>query len=478
MSAIIDNKNNKNNINETNGTTEVLINDFLSWFDNKLAQFLILDLSDINIELRLLFDNMQLLKKQSETFKSYSMLLPASQAQSRVVKLCTQIDTIVISCQYDYSGIYPPILEEKGFIDKKQKKLKEHIKSLGNETYMPILLPDSDYLKDLISKIRSRLRTIEEMASSKNLSRADVGNGQGPLAIRETVLNILNILERLEKYQLKQIMITDYISNIKSIVHQPLLNYAKKIENLPPLQSLLVTLNSESILLNKSQDKYKVISKVPILLEVSQIKIELEGLENILIDLLAPIKTIFEYFISKNDGKTNSFSSLQWVKNLSSIILYPNKELLGKLIDKTIMNNFLLHIIGLQKYIKGLKTNQLPPSNNELLINSIKNIELFNKELFLAYHEDWYLRVNLIDSKTTNNIEFLSNYNNLEAIRTEYIKSSEIYEKSMSIYQDLLIKYKNEYSGLQNLVVNLEELCFDELNVKVNINVKFPQLNL
>lgn len=463
-------------INTSNDIIEISINDFLSWFDNKLAKFLVLDLVDINIELHLLSDNMSLLKKQSEAFKSYSILLPATQA--RVVKLCTQIDTIVLSCQFDYSG-YPEILEEKGYTERKQKELKENIKLLGNnETYMPLLLPDSDYLKDLISKTRNRLRTIEEMASSKNLSRADVGNGQGPLAIRDTVLNILNILERLEKFQLKQIMITDYITNIKSIVHQPLLTYAKKIENLPSLKYLLDTLNSESVVLNKTQEKYNVISKIPILLEVSQLKIELEELENILFDNIEHIKIIFEYFISKNDGKTNSFSNIQWVRNLSSILSYSNIELLGKLIDKTIMNNFILYIIELQKYIKSLKSNQLPSSTNDLLTNAMRDIELLNKELFLTYHEDWFVRINLIDSKTTNNIEFLSNYNNLESIKAEYMKSIEIYEKTTSIYQDLIVKYKNEYTGLQNLVGNLEELCSDELNLKVKIIVKYPEFNV
>jgi hypothetical protein len=169
------------------------------------------------------------------------------------------------------------------------------------------------------------------------------------------------------------------------------------------------------------------------------------------------------------------------------------------------MESFASSVLELQTVLKNPPPANAPPSLKyvvssldltilsrraqlfaEISDDVLVGIEMFDIEMFSAHIEDWKTRVYEIGSHgdfITESIfveiksttpEFEKKYKELTKIRQNYKKSSEVYEKKLQQYNEILAHHEKIRMELYHMKLKLQEICMSELKEDVEIILPFP----
>jgi len=194
---------------------EVHLEHFTSWFEDKLFHALSYELSRINsIQLELM-SKVSALQNGCEQLRKYVVGMNIlAQNQKPVLKLFDQVDSIL--AQFTSNQHYVPVsIASNG---------KEH--PIMVSSIQP--LPDTDYLKNYLYRLRNKARTLEEQFSSskvvKNMEPADSSRLLPAVTntLLRPLLNIVATIDELDAEYAKHVPLIEHISDLKATVHKPL----------------------------------------------------------------------------------------------------------------------------------------------------------------------------------------------------------------------------------------------------------------
>ena len=225
----------------------------------------------------------------AELRQSHSAATPTPQV-SRIVKLCDQIDAL--------STLYG----------------QEHPK-----------LPGSTYLADIAQKLRNRLKTVDDMASSSKIVRTDPLVASSLSSIRRVIVQINSTIASLEAAQRQQSICTDYIDSMHVHVLDPILALVQQNLNLSANQDTQQIMSAAKNV-TEAEETYKEACRRPIFVKVVTLKREAEQLQAALDDMLGPLREV-----TMNGKVARAFSQMEgasWHRNLINMLSFSISETL------------------------------------------------------------------------------------------------------------------------------------------------------
>lgn len=243
---------------------KVKLSEFPNWFEKQLKSITQYEMDEIAKVMNQIDDSVKSLKALSIEYKN-SQSLHAQPLINRMQKMCEHIESL--------NAVFS------------SKPLSKH----------GTLLIDAEFLKELITKLKSKLKTIDDLASMRKVDLHKVkSNNNKPSAtsgprsdsgssnkkptdialIREEVRNALSHIDSLEALVVKKVHVLEYFSEIKAVVHKPIQEMNSKSAQLPNLGEVEKQLLNEGETLKKVLDNYNHARSVEILAKMARIKVE------------------------------------------------------------------------------------------------------------------------------------------------------------------------------------------------------------
>ncbi len=196
---------------------KIKLPDFVDWFEPKLLNSLSADLSVFNTTVQKVNDLILQLKNLSDDSRSLASI--TTNTNSRTLRICDQIDSL--------------------FSEYIHNKHCNRANSSPDCLY-PInsTLPDAEYIREMTSRIRNRLKVIDEIVVSKKNDSATKapkgGNNSGgkgdsgkkpfemPASIRADIRTLTSTLEALDSQYAVLTTHLSYLLTVKQAVHRPI----------------------------------------------------------------------------------------------------------------------------------------------------------------------------------------------------------------------------------------------------------------
>ena len=161
----------------------IRLQDYLNWFERHLISIASFDLDDLLTALSRLDDNTITLKNLASEYKSSLAVLSPSQS-NKAQKIIDQIDALALFLP-NASTISPPSSSSNSSAtplpssaSSSSSSSSSSSTSISNKAAPPVLstLPDSEQLRDIILKNKSKLKSVEDLASSSR--KVDAGKAK------------------------------------------------------------------------------------------------------------------------------------------------------------------------------------------------------------------------------------------------------------------------------------------------------------
>lgn len=396
----------------------VSIDCFISWFENKLLRNLCLDLGSVTSSFEQIKSMLLLLVKYSKNLRGISSSPP------KFAKFCDQINSLALSY---------------------------------TENDLPIL-PDSEFIRECVSKLRTKLRVTLE--SSSKVLRKDLGTGNLSTLIRHTIHSILLSLNELEMHARHQQQLTDYLTELKLRTSKPLHALFDKVSLLPAhVTDDEIEVYRRAV--SEAKDIYnEAVSVVPIQ-QILQLKGEAEYIEDEVNRMLGPLRQAAR----SNKLPVTRKESGSWCRSLLLLLQSPEEELLSKLYAKSAVQEFASTILDIQSadrsdgsrssgQQRGSFVDLLPKG----LFAAVRDLDL---ELFLAYLSDWQRRADKI-AQATASPDFEKSYKRLVKARTGLQKSQESLDKKLAQADAVIAQYAELRRELEACAADLAQVCAEE----------------
>eukprot|EP00597_Dinobryon_sp_UTEXLB2267_P007317 CAMPEP_0170086360 /NCGR_PEP_ID=MMETSP0019_2-20121128/21054_1 /TAXON_ID=98059 /ORGANISM="Dinobryon sp., Strain UTEXLB2267" /LENGTH=403 /DNA_ID=CAMNT_0010303365 /DNA_START=22 /DNA_END=1233 /DNA_ORIENTATION=+ len=354
---------------------------------------------------------------------------------------------------------------------------------------------DLENLKDLVLKKRSRLKGIDELLDLKRpeVGKVKSGGGSGisnvaktsvfsksdgvkkvydSTLLRSEIKSGLALLDSLDIIIQKKETMLEYFSDVRHVVHDPLESMNSILTTLPNLSEIENQFRSETEVLNRAITAYNTARSVEILSKMATLKFEIDQIEHVVNEMLAPIK-----FVVLNAGisKVQSISGSKkgWLPTLVNILQLNTVELLSNGSNESIRSSFVASVLELQRHLSGALDIKSYSFNSALGEDVKESIQTFDFELFAAFLDDGAERVSLYNSVTKSE-EFVKCYKNLVNARNIVQRYRLQYEKLYGSYVTA-VRVHNEAKGhLNELQIQLGEFAWTDLGQPVD--VVFPQV--
>lgn len=264
--------------------------EFPSWFESKLSDNLIFELHDIADLLDKIRSDVSDMQSISNTLRDLYANVTATPQIARILKLCDQIDAI--------ASLY------------------------GHETPK---LPGSSYLADLTQKLRNRMKTVDDMASSSKIVRTDPVVASSLSSLRAIIHAIVSTIESLETAQRRRAVITDYIDYIHLNVLDPIISLVQQNSRLSANQDTQQILSAAKDV-SDAEAEYKQAFMGEIFIKMLTFKRERQALQAALDDMLVPIRNVV-----KDSNVAATFlrmEGISWHRNLVNMLSCPTTEML------------------------------------------------------------------------------------------------------------------------------------------------------
>jgi hypothetical protein len=201
------------------------------------------------------------------------------------------------------------------------------------------ILPDSCSIQENLTKLKSKIKTIDELVLKKNentkqktlktsttiRNESNKKNVEASF-LKQEIRKILYYIDVLEsKIISKKInLILSYFNSIKNLIHKPYQEILSKLSNNPSTAESKKMIDSEFEVFKKSEDAYNTIKTSEILLKTANLKSELEFIESKCSDLIECIKQFmvgqYSSFFFKSEDSTRKWNST--LKNLIQLSIF------------------------------------------------------------------------------------------------------------------------------------------------------------
>jgi hypothetical protein len=204
-------------------------------------------------------------------------------------------------------------------------------------------------LKDVITKMRSKLKVLEEMAASSKLQKVDSASGGNVAAVIRNVLhNMQASIDRLEYNSQKQSKVLNYLLNIKQTVKRPIMAFQQKLSEVIALRDGTSIAEAKHAL-QEAELQCQAIKKAPAHARVAQIEKEVRMIECFVGDMVKPIRDIVQLMNAsagaggggggKQGGGQHAASaggarSSEWAKSLRTLMAGVDSDLLERCKNK------------------------------------------------------------------------------------------------------------------------------------------------
>lgn len=285
----------------------------------------------------------------------------------------------------------------------KFQKVVDHLESLAQlEARVPRLL-DADFLKELSSKFRSKLKTIEEVLSSSKTSKKESELKTGIAEIRSEVAAITSLLDNFDSYQAQQCFLLNHHSRIKEKIHKPIQEILSEVEAFGSFDKLKGAELSTNKMLNNCKQAYETARRHPVLQSTALLKTEAEYIENILMNIISPLQELSsvvsvsstESIVAVSDEFSEKESAIlanMWPAFFVKLLRCSTSEFLVRCGNRGTLEVFLSSILEQHNAIiaaNALNDISCGPKLREYVekLNSVAS--KFDFELFTAYISDW-----------------------------------------------------------------------------------------
>eukprot|EP01041_Mallomonas_annulata_P000562 gene562-1083_t len=420
---------------------EVSMTQFPSWFERKMNLHLIIDLGFVNNALEEIHHHILFLETLTAKLRKLHSgpVSQPSQQHSRLTRFCDQLESLTT-------------------------------------IQTPPALPDTESLKDYIQKVRSKLKTIDDMASSPKLFRKEADVDEISRSIRNTTHSIFECVDELEESLSKQSILTDHLGELNTSYLHPLSALLRKYEELPPaLSANDVILLAQNI--EHAEEAYNKSKSVDVLQQVARMKAEAEYIEGIVNAMLLPLRVAAR--ASKAPSPRRETSSVGRVF-LPMLTGAEENFFVHSANRSTTIDEFTSCLLELHTSAPSTITTSTPSSSSTntspLKASPTTNVSNdlrvavcgLDLELFWAYMEDWKLRADTIAHMTVSS-EFEKAYKKLVQTRLDLQRANEQYEQRMTVMHHSLNKFNEVKGELLKFQSSLKQLCISELNEDIDI---------
>jgi hypothetical protein len=264
-------------------------------------------------------------------------------------------------------------------------------------------LIDIENTNDFISKVKSKLKLIDEALNSKKndsgktkatTSRSETKKGFDPLSIRNEIKHTLISLDNLEQRLSKDVLVLIFFAELKADVHFPVNDMILGFSRLPSIAEFkqLVDLEFEEV---KRYENIFIDTRAAECLKIAaKLQNELQFIELCVTDIVQSIRIlanadVFE-FVSNVVGIAKTDTASSWLHICCSMSHMPIAKLLLRCISK-----YVEHILASFIYTHQDECGALPHSSWCVLfvIFSIINVEncrvdcnhIFYSDRFTSY---------------------------------------------------------------------------------------------
>ena len=277
--------------NETKVVSDPITVPFLQfpkWFDEQM-------LTRMPTEFQLIEESMDQLGsciyKLQLIIDDLKLHIPQSQLNSsnKLQKLLEQFDVVFSILQIK---CFPSKFNEM-LTAMRDAKVKFDLKEV--QTKISSMFPDSSTLKDITSKIRTKLKAIDESLSSKGLLQElkQKNITINIAALKISMNDLLSTVDLVEKNMIKRYTeVTDYLETINSKLYEPMNAFIEKISILGKMKSLSDELKAKHAALIKLDDEYEQIRGNELLSLVLKKQREAILIEKTVDEMLLPIKSL------------------------------------------------------------------------------------------------------------------------------------------------------------------------------------------
>jgi hypothetical protein len=206
--------------------------------------------------------------------------------------------------------------------------------------FQPPLLPSSDYIDDFITKLRKKLKTIDEMASSTKLTKTEGDNNSilSTVNIRQTVQTILHELDTLEKLKNNHNILISYINEIKISLFIPLNSLLNEYDSITPNTNDIKTCIDNR---NITHNMYMNLCESMMFTEIATCKKEAEDIEILVHELLNPLRNIIR---NLQHSSSSTLRDPIWSQALLPLLSCQTGELLARCCSKSVFHNNLVSL--------------------------------------------------------------------------------------------------------------------------------------
>lgn len=190
---------------------------------------------------------------------------------------------------------------------------------------IPPILPHNEFVEEFLHKIRKRFKLTEDVDSGSRFTRDDLRSLNTNVTTSSVVVALLFEADTLEFVKSKQFITCNYLSEIKSQVHAPLLALLAKHACLPPLHDS-AELYSASQMLHSADSSYAAAREFPIFMQISTCKQEAEYIEVAVADMLSPLLHAAKTINKLSHARSESV----WSRSLLPLLACPTGELLAR----------------------------------------------------------------------------------------------------------------------------------------------------
>jgi hypothetical protein len=450
---------NFNYFSEEPVTLSLGIKDFIQWLEFELVEFCSKDLAKIYVEMKLLSDKVKKIKNASGSFKSaVGSLSLSSQQQSKVNKLSDQIESLATKFG---SGDESILVKEN--------------------------LPDTEFLEDLVSKFRLKLKVIDDTSTAMRSLKGDQNKNNMLTApkVHEISLNMTSCLHRIEAEMVKHLALTDFLLKVKVLIFKPLNSLLLKIMDINSLKGAVTSDSNDLKSLQSAEESYEATRSHALLASVARNTEEAEMIERNVRAMLVPLREITGLTGQKDKkekvDKTGS-PTPAIIRSLIPLLSCPDSELLARCVTKSTIDGFSASVMELQantrsalslqnkqgSYTSDLKSKAMTNWYDSIAHERLIRVSQFDFEYFAAYTQDWQQRVETI-AKISSSADFDKQYKRHCRARAQLQKARELYEKSLQRKNQVEARNNDVYKQFEELSILVTNICRREFNTDIEL---------
>lgn len=310
--------------------TPIKLDRYVHWLETNILLASRRDMNEIDDTLDQITERIVQLKNISSQCRS-AMVAPNNAHVNKVYKMFDQVDTLGAPYQqgrlYNSAGKFP----------------------------IPSLLPDAETLNDWITQTKLKLKSMEEVASSKKNEAVKFKGAKSIISIRgeakkqvdmslirSEIRGIIALLDKLSVRIQEKAEALKYFAQIKECVHFPLQDFSIKLRTIPPMKEASARLEHELNALNDVDSSYRQLRSADVLVAAAKATRDAKYIESEAEDAIRNLRSLgseevyqfLSHLHNLNRGKAESPAEDSeaavppWLYNLRQLAELSNEKIL------------------------------------------------------------------------------------------------------------------------------------------------------